>query len=123
MVCGGPDQWSLLTHTRSDGCGPIGRVKLTCFGVNLRMTIGLVSAIFGPNFNEINDLQVLLPGQLVPSPLCVIQRRLNECSPKPRVVGSIPASRAKSFVFLPIFVGVDESRARIRNSSEGCPSG
>lgn len=94
MVCGGPDQWSLLTHTRSDGCGPIGRVKLTCFGVNLRMTIGLVSAIFGPNFNEINDLQVLLPGQLVPSPLCVIQRRLNECSPKPRVVGSIPASRA-----------------------------
>jgi hypothetical protein len=24
---------------------------------------------------------------------------------------------------LPIFVGVDESRARIRNSSEGCPSG
>ena len=45
------------------------------------------------------------------------------CPPKPRVVGSIPASRAKSFVFLPIFVGVDESRAKIPNSSEGCPSG
>lgn len=54
-------QWSLPIHTRSDGWGLIGRVKLTCFGVNPYLTIGLVDGVVELEFNEINDLQSLPP--------------------------------------------------------------
>ena len=89
------DQWSLPTYAWSDGCGRIGRVKLTCFGVNQHLTFGLVSGVVELELNEINDLQALPPRLLVPDPLCALLRRYNEWSPKPRVVGSIPASRTK----------------------------